>query len=147
VPKARADSPQAEPVSIERANRIRDKVQRGIVAGAAGSVHIAAMHNNQSDSVRITIMEGIARSVLLTARYNGQTLALAPHALFSRRGDLYVSALNLSKNWRSDDERRLGHFKLSGLAGVELNGDPFEALPLSASSDLRDDDELILAVA
>lgn len=57
--------------------------------------HISAMQNDQSDPnlVRIKIMEAIARSVLLRARYNGQTLTLAPHALFARRGDLFVSAL------------------------------------------------------
>lgn len=107
------------------------------------------MQNDQSDPdlVRIKIMEAIARSVLLRVRYNGQTLTLAPHALFARRGDLFVSALNLSKNWRADDEIRLGHFKLSGLGEVELTQEPFEALPKSAAVLPRSDDELILAVA
>ena len=91
-------------------------------------------------------MEAIARTVLLTARYNGQTLTLAPHALFARRGDLFVSALNLAKARRADDEPRLGYFKLSGLADVALTDEPFAALPGAASLP-RPDDELILAVA
>lgn len=76
-----------------------------------------AMYNDQSasDLPRIRIMEAIARGQLLTARYNGQTLTLAPHALFSRHGDLFVSALNPAKSRRADDQPRLGMFKLAGL--------------------------------
>ena len=106
------------------------------------------MHNQpNSDQLRLRVMEAIARSKLLTARYNGQALTLAPHALFIRRGDLFVSALNLTKNWRSDDERRLGYFKLAGLADVEVTPEPFEALPDTAAFVSQPDDELILAVA
>ena len=106
------------------------------------------MHNNPSDPslVRVTIMEAIARSVLRGARYNGQKLTLAPHALFARNGDLFVNALNLSKNRRPDDELRLGCFKLAGLAEVELTEEPFEALPDTTALLSRSDDELILAV-
>lgn len=93
-------------------------------------------------------MEAIARTVLLTARYNGQTLTLAPHALFARRGDLFISALNLTKNWRSPEERRLGQFKLAGLADVELTQEPFEALPNFAMQSLsQPEDKLLLAIA
>ena len=91
-------------------------------------------------------MEAIARSMQQPARYNGQTLTLAPHALFARRGDLFVSALNVAKNWRSADERRLRYFKLAGLADVEVTGEPFEALPNSAALLTQTDDELLLAV-
>lgn len=106
------------------------------------------MHNQQdSDHSRIKIMEAIARSMILTARYNGQALTLAPHALFARRGELFVSALNLSKNWRSADERRLGYFKLAGLADVEVTREPFDALPNTAALLSQSDDELLLAIA
>lgn len=96
---------------------------------------------------RIKTMEAISRGVLLTARYNGQALTLAPHALFARRGDLFISALNLSKSWRSADERRLGYFKLAGLADVEVTEERFEALPNAATRLPKSDDELLLAVA
>lgn len=119
-----------------------------VVALATLRPHIAAMHNQlDSDPSRIKVMEAIARSMLVTARYNGQTLTLAPHALFARRGDLFVSALNLAKNWRSQDERRLGYFKLAGLAAVEVTREPFEALPNSAALLTQSGDELLLAVA
>lgn len=99
------------------------------------------------DLTRLRVMEAIARTVQLTARYNGQTLTLAPHALFARHGDLFVSALNLAKTRRPDDEPRLGYFKLSGLADVALTDEPFEALPKAVALLPRPDDELILAVA
>ena len=106
------------------------------------------MHNSDTDEPRIRIMEAIARGRLLTARYNGQTLTLAPHALFARRGDLFVSALNLAKNRRSDDQPCLGYFKLAGLTDVGVTAEPFEALPNAAASlSPSDGDELILTVA
>lgn len=99
-----------------------------------------------SDETRLKIMEGIARGLVVAARYNNQALTLAPHALFSRRGDLFVSALNLSKIWRSDDEQHVGYFKLAGLSDVEVTAHPFEALP-NAVGLPRSDDELLLAVS
>ena len=98
------------------------------------------------DQARIKILEAIARCRLLTARYNGQRLTLAPHALFARRGDLFVSALNVAKTWRSADDRRLGYFKLAGLAEVEVTREPFEALPAPAAVLAQTGDELLLTV-
>lgn len=69
---------------------------------------------------RLKIMEAIARQRTLRARYNGSELQLAPHVLFERHGELFLSALNLSKGWRSDEERRLGQFKLAGLSETEI---------------------------
>jgi len=98
------------------------------------------------DVSRIKIIEGIARKVLLSARYNGQVLSLAPHALIARHGELFVRALNLSKNWRSDDERRLGNFKVAGLAAVEVTEEPFEVLESAEPLISRPDEELVFAV-
>lgn len=116
------------------------------IAPASPRAHIAAMHNlPESERCRIKVMEAIARNRLLTARYNGQSLRLAPHALFARRGELFVSALNLAKNRRSPDDRRLGCFKLAGLADVEVGQEPFEALQGTAASLAQPGDEMILA--
>lgn len=98
------------------------------------------------DTSRIKIIEGIARRVLVTARYNGQALSLAPHALFARHGELFVRALNLSKNWRSDEERRLGHFKVAGLAAVEVTEQTFDVLPTAEPLLSRPEDDLVFAV-
>ena len=79
--------------------------------------------------------------------YNGQKLTLAPHALFARHGDLFVSAVNLTKSWRADEEKRLGYFKVAGLAGVEVTEDTFDVLPDSGPLLSRAGGELILAAA
>ena len=108
---------------------------------------LATRTGDDPDHSRIQILEAVARRLLLTATYNGQKLTLAPHALFARRGDLFVSALNLTKSWRSDEERRLGYFKVAGLAGVEVTQDSFDVLPDSGPLLSRAGDELLLAVA
>lgn len=95
---------------------------------------------------RLLLMEAIARKLLVTARYNGATLRLAPHALFERHGELFASALNLDKNWLSEDVRRLGHFKLSGLSAVELSEESFDPLPGYEPGAPRPEDLLIFAV-
>ena len=108
---------------------------------------MAAHAGDDPDLSRIAILEAIARRLLLTASYNGQKLTLAPHALFARHGDLFVTALNLSKAWRTDEERRLGYFKVAGLADVEVTQDTFDALPNCGPLLSRAGGELLLAVA
>lgn len=95
---------------------------------------------------RLTLMEAIARQKTVTASYNGGIIKLAPHILFERHGDLFVSALNLTKAWRSEDERRLGQFKLAGLVATKLLDEPFEPLPTYQPETPRPDDTLILAI-
>ncbi len=73
-------------------------------------------------------------------------MELAPHMLFTRHGDLFVSALNTSKNWRSDEERRLGHFKLTGLSEVSLQNEAFTPLPDFDATTPREDDEHLFSV-
>lgn len=106
------------------------------------------MHNSPQDDAPTErlLLEAIARRLLVTASYNGATMQLAPHRLFSRHGELYVSAFNPNKNWRSDEERRLGHFKLAGLGEVTLCDDGFEPLPDLDPALPREDDELVFAV-
>jgi hypothetical protein len=95
---------------------------------------------------RIKLIEAIARKQTVTARYNGAVIKLAPHLLFERRGDLFISALNMSKSWRTDDERRLGQFKLAGLAATELLDEGFDPLPTYEAAAPRSDDTLILTI-
>jgi hypothetical protein len=95
---------------------------------------------------RMTLFEAISRKRLVEALYNGATIRLAPHLLFERRGDLFVSALNLGKTWRSDEEPRLGQFKLAGLGNAALLDDEFEPLEGFKPATPRGDDVLVLAV-
>jgi hypothetical protein len=95
---------------------------------------------------RLTIMEAIARKHAVSARYNGGEMILAPHLLFERRGDLFVSALNLSKVRRADDVSQLGQFKLEGLGMVALTEVTFEPIPSFQPKTPRLDDTLIFAI-
>ncbi|MBD3729073.1 MAG: hypothetical protein IE933_05140 [Sphingomonadales bacterium] len=89
------------------------------------------MHNSGSESHAPDrlLVEAIARRRLVTAQYNGATLELAPHRLFTRHGELHLSAFNPNKNWRSEEERKLGHFKLAGLGDIAISEQDFEPLP------------------
>jgi len=97
-------------------------------------------------NTRLKLMEAIARQKTVEVSYNGKRIKLAPHLLFERRGDLFVSALNLSKNWRSDEEKRLGQFKLTGLGAPDLLEESFDPLPSYEPTALQSDDKLLLAV-
>jgi hypothetical protein len=66
--------------------------------------------------------------------------------LFERRGELYVSALNLSKTWRNSEERRLGQFKLAGLTAPDVLDEGFEPLPSFQPAAPRSDDTLLLTI-
>ncbi|MGH6745405.1 hypothetical protein EDF58_103221 [Novosphingobium sp. PhB57] len=95
---------------------------------------------------RLSLMEAISFRRTVNARYNGGIIKLAPHLMFERHGDLFVSALNLSKAWRSPEERRLGQFKLAGLEVTELLEEVFEPLPDFEPAAPRSDDTLLLTV-
>ena len=92
------------------------------------------------------LIEAIALRRMVAAVYNGNEMLLAPHRLFSRRGALYVSALNTRRNWRSDDERRLGHYKLDGLSALRIEDETFEPLPGFDASLPREGDEAVFSV-
>ncbi|MFP5396251.1 MAG: hypothetical protein ACLGHF_08830 [Alphaproteobacteria bacterium] len=95
---------------------------------------------------RLTLLEAITRRILVEAQYNGATIRLAPHLMFERHGDLFVAALNLGKSWRSDEEPRLGQFKLAGLTSCTLTGEGFSPLPGFEPALPRAEDVLVLAV-
>src|SRR3546814_11970562 len=92
------------------------------------------------NDTRLKLMEAIARRRMISASYNGNRMTLAPHLMFDRRGDLFVSALNLGKNWRSEEERRLGPFKLDGPGAAELLADGLEPLPSVEAAVLHADE-------
>ncbi|HOB15121.1 MAG TPA: hypothetical protein PK680_10055 [Novosphingobium sp.] len=95
---------------------------------------------------RLTLLEAISRKRLVEAQYNGAVIRLAPHLMFERHDDLFVSALNLGKTWRSDEEPRLGQFKLAGLSNARLLEESFEPLESFDGSVPREDDIAVLAV-
>lgn len=98
------------------------------------------------DQTRLTMMEAIARRRTVEASYNATRIVLAPHLLFERHGDLFVSAVNLSKQRREDSEQRLGQFKLAGLAAATILDDGFEQLPTFRPVAPRMDDKVLLTI-
>lgn len=96
--------------------------------------------------IRLKLMEAIARQKVVATRYNGLDVRLAPHLLFERHGDLFVSALNLSKARRADEESRLGQYKLAGLGAAEVLDEPFAPLPSLELAAPRSDDTLLMTV-
>ncbi|MFM5948843.1 MAG: hypothetical protein ACKOPM_06385 [Novosphingobium sp.] len=95
---------------------------------------------------RLTLFEAISTKRTVEALYNGTTIRIAPHLMFERHGDLFVSALNLGKTWRSDEAPRLGQFKLAGLNDTALLDETFEPVEGFKPAPPRADDVLILAV-
>ena len=95
---------------------------------------------------RLKVMEAIARKQVVTARYNGNLIKLAPHLIFERRGDLFISALNMSKSWRANEEPRLGQFKLAGLVATKLLDERFDPLPSYFAAVPQSADTLILTI-
>ena len=99
-----------------------------------------------ADSPERTCLEAIATRKLIRADYNGAELRLAPHLLFMRHGEPFIGAFNPGKAWRSEEERRLGYFKLAGLHNLALTDEGFEPLDGADTSPPREDNELLFAI-
>lgn len=98
------------------------------------------------EDTRLKLIEAIARQQIVVTWYNGKQVRLAPHLLFERHGDLFIAALNLSKAWRDEEERRLGQFKLAGRGAAELVDETFDPLPSFQPEAPRADDRLLMAI-
>jgi hypothetical protein len=94
----------------------------------------------------IKIMEAITSKRTIAALYNGTRLELAPHLIFERHGELFASALNLSKEWQPGARRHLGQFKIAGLSAAELLEGHFDPLPGFDGTPPRPGDVIVLAV-
>lgn len=110
-------------------------------------LHNAAMHKNDSEGIpsERVLIEAIALKRVVTAVYNGSEMALAPHSLISRHEALFLSALNVRRVVRSEEEPRLGLFKLAGLSAIALTDDTFEAA-VDPKVEIGEGDELVFAV-
>lgn len=104
------------------------------------------MSANPMNDARLHLMEAITFKRTISAIYNGTPIKLAPHLLFERHGDLFISALNLSKSWSSDGDRKLGQFKLAGLKSMAILGEEFSPLESFDFTPPRADDTVILAI-
>ena len=95
---------------------------------------------------RMTLIEAVACRKTVEARYNGTVIKLAPHLIFERHGDLFVSALNMDKVWRTDEEPRLGQFKIAGLKEIALLEEGFDPVAAYDGAAPREDDVVVLTI-
>ena len=92
------------------------------------------------------IFEAIVRQLCVTARYNGGGVMLAPHAIFTRHGELYVAAITIARDGNPPREPKVGLFKLDGLGDLALSNKTFEISPLFDREDVRYAAETLMAV-
>ena len=82
---------------------------------------------------------------MIQATYNGAAIELQPYQIFIRNGAVYLGAFNPSKNWRSDEDLKLGYFNISGITDLALT-DTFEPSSHLNTGLPRDGDTLLLAI-
>ena len=75
------------------------------------------------------VLEAIALRKCLDAVYNNGTVRLAPHILFSRHDELYISAVTVSRDGQAPREPKLGTFKLVGLRDLKVTEEAFNPFP------------------
>lgn len=75
------------------------------------------------------VLEAIALKKCVTATYNRGTVKLAPHILYTRHDELFIDAVTIERDGQPPREIKLGTFKLAGLGGLTLDGQPFQPEP------------------
>ena len=76
------------------------------------------------------VFEAIALRKCLDAVYNNGSVRLAPHILFSRHDELYISAVTVSRDGQPPREPKLGTFKIDGLKDLAPATARFDPSPL-----------------
>jgi hypothetical protein len=105
--------------------------------GAAGSA---------DGGSRALLAVAVARGLMVTATYNKRRVKLAPHALFTRHGELYLDALTIEQDGAPPTSRRLGTFKLSGLTGTMATAMRFDPFSEFDRNDAKYSESLIAVV-
>jgi hypothetical protein len=83
------------------------------------------------------ILEAIAMKRCVEVTYNRTRMKLAPHILYTRRGDLFVDAVAVEREGREPGEPKLGTFKLAGLQIAEIIARSFQPMAGFDPSDQR----------
>lgn len=93
-----------------------------------------------------TIFEAIVRRTCVTATYNRTEVLLAPHAVWTRHGDMFVDAVTVALNGAPPRETKLGTFKLIGLNDIGRTDTVFTPSALFDPADEKYGGEVIFAV-
>jgi hypothetical protein len=72
------------------------------------------------------LLEAIALKKCVTTVYNGVTMKLAPHVLYSKNNALFIDAVTLEKHGEPPREKKLGAFHLQGLNDLQITDQHFE---------------------
>jgi hypothetical protein len=71
------------------------------------------------------LCQAIAGRMCVTATYNGKVVTLAPHIVFVKHGDQFLSAVTIDQDGKKAKMSKLGTFKLAGLTSIAPTTRPF----------------------
>ena len=92
------------------------------------------------------IFESIVKQHCVAATYNRGEVTLAPHAIYTRHGELHIDAITVERDGKPPKEVKLGTFKLAGLGAVRLTPRRFDRSALFVKDDAKYDGSLLMAV-
>lgn len=92
------------------------------------------------------VFEAIVRRTCVTAVYNRTDVLLAPHAIWTRHGDMFVDAVTVSLNGKPPRETKLGTFKLIGLNDLGRTDTVFAPSELFDPADEKYGGEVVFSV-
>lgn len=84
-----------------------------------------------------SIQEAIAGKRFLEFTYNRMRMKVAPHALYTRHGDLFLDAVSVERDGKSLTDPRMGTFKLAGLENIQVMTTSFIPFPGFDAGDVK----------
>lgn len=93
-----------------------------------------------------TIFELIVKQQCVAATYNRGEVTLAPHAIYTKHGEIHIDAVTIERDGKPPKEVKLGTFKLAGLGGVRLTPRRFTPNAVFDAKDAKYGDTLLMAV-
>ena len=93
-----------------------------------------------------TIFEAIVKLQCVAATYNRGDVTLAPHAVYTKHGELHIDAVTIERDGKPPKEVKLGTFKLAGLGAVRLTPRRFSPNRQFNAKDAKYADNLLMAV-
>ena len=93
-----------------------------------------------------TVFEAIVKQLALAATYNRGEVTLAPHAIYTRAGEVYLDALTIERDGKPPKEEKIGTFKLAGLNGLRVTAQRFQPNPLYQGVDKRYEVQMLMEV-
>ena len=85
-----------------------------------------------SDAELVRLAEAIREHRFITVRYNRGLSMLAPYGTFTRRDELYLTAVTMARDGVQPGKLKLGTFKVAGLSELQETPVPFSAPGLYA---------------